>query len=92
MTEIIIKSNIHKSKDPRFTITSALASTSINENPKETLSIWACIDNSMAKQKPKIPNYSGTIMEIQKIFRKRSRNKNPLTWWNENSYSYPYLK
>lgn len=59
----------------------------------QTLSVWACLDDTLAKQRPKIPSNCRAIMEIQRYLESDvlERHKNPLIWWKENSYNYPYL-
>ncbi|XP_023312348.1 zinc finger BED domain-containing protein 4-like [Anoplophora glabripennis] len=59
----------------------------------DELSIWSSLEKSTATVKPKGTATSRALMEVQRYMEEDllPRNDNPLDWWREHKYSYPYL-
>nr|CAI5831000.1 unnamed protein product [Callosobruchus analis] len=60
---------------------------------KEGYSLWDSLDKCVSKFKPYLSSNSMAVTELQRYLGDGvlSRNKNPLDWWRENQYNYPYL-
>ncbi|XP_008180205.1 zinc finger BED domain-containing protein 4-like [Acyrthosiphon pisum] len=56
-------------------------------------SIWETIDTSIAKLIPSGTSKSRAIIEVQRYLEDGmlKRNMDPLKWWQEHKYNYPYL-
>ncbi|KAF0748355.1 zinc finger BED domain-containing protein 4-like, partial [Aphis craccivora] len=56
-------------------------------------SIWETIDTSIAKLIPSGTSKSRAIIEVQRYLEDGmlKRNLDPLKWWQEHKYNYPYL-
>ncbi|KAE9543717.1 hypothetical protein AGLY_002113 [Aphis glycines] len=73
----------------------------ISNQPSETLtpevkklSIWESIDKCVSQMQPSIEtSTSPAIVEVQRYLEEPvlKRNSNPLEWWQEHKYNYPFL-
>lgn len=56
-------------------------------------SIWETIDTSIAKLIPSGTSKSRAIIEVQRYLEEGmlKRNMDPIKWWQEHKYNYPYL-
>nr|CAI5819220.1 unnamed protein product [Callosobruchus analis] len=99
LTETITAEN---KEDPRHHESEPGSSRSvIEESPvpapvfpnKEGYSLWDSLDKCVSKFKPYLTSNSMAVTELQRYLGDGvlSRNKNPLDWWRENQYNYPYL-
>nr|CAI5857915.1 unnamed protein product [Callosobruchus analis] len=88
LTETITAEN---KEDPRHH-ESEPGSTPVFPN-KEGYSLWDSLDKCLSKFKPYLTSNSMAVTELQRYLGDGvlSRNKNPLDWWRENQYNYPYL-
>ncbi|KAL4096990.1 hypothetical protein QTP88_021842 [Uroleucon formosanum] len=59
----------------------------------QSISIWDTIDRNAAEVQPSGTSTSRAIIEVQRYLEVAilQRNNDPLIWWRENSYNYPYL-
>lgn len=59
-----------------------------------SISIWDEIDRNVSEVAPTGTSTSRAIIEVQRYLEDPilKRNKDPLKWWSEHSYNYPYLK
>ncbi|KAL4083712.1 hypothetical protein QTP88_029028 [Uroleucon formosanum] len=87
--------------------TSRSESTSIKHEPQisnqpsdtltpkvKTFSIWESIDKCVSQMQPSIgTSTSRAIVEVQRYLEEPvlKRNSNPLEWWQEHKYNYPFL-
>ncbi|CAH1114950.1 unnamed protein product [Psylliodes chrysocephalus] len=90
VTEMVTKTIEKKTENTDTDSTSNFEEKKENSN----LSLWKCLDEQLAKCKPKSTSSSSrAIMEIQRYLEDDvlDRHKNPLEWWKENQYNYPFL-
>eukprot|EP00102_Acyrthosiphon_pisum_P019064 XP_016656274.1 PREDICTED: zinc finger BED domain-containing protein 1-like [Acyrthosiphon pisum] len=59
----------------------------------QSISIWDTIDRNAAEVLPTGTSTSRAIIEVRRYLEVAilQRNNDPLNWWRENSYNYPYL-
>lgn len=59
----------------------------------EVISIWDEIDRNVAEKVPTIESSSRAIIEVQRYLEDSmlKRKEDPLQWWRDHGYNYPYL-
>lgn len=64
-----------------------------NQSHDEELSIWNDIDMSISKSTSLGTAKSKAIVEVQRYLEDSiiTRNHDPLKWWKDHAYNYPYL-
>lgn len=62
-------------------------------NSNDTFSIWNRFDKKAANVQPSGTSYSRAIIEVQRYLEDTllERNGDPLIWWREHAYNYPFL-
>lgn len=94
MTELVSRSipkTVPTTENPKFAeIETATKPAQIS---KKNFSLWDKLDENVSKHKPKHTSSSRAIVEVQRYLDDDvlTREKNPLQWWKENSYKYPFL-
>lgn len=63
------------------------------DTTSNALSIWDTIDTSVAKLTPSGTSKSRAIIEVQRYLEDGMLNRNldPLKWWKDHKYNYPFL-
>ncbi|XP_074034348.1 E3 SUMO-protein ligase ZBED1-like [Leptinotarsa decemlineata] len=90
----------------KITESTSLKSTVLNNEPnaqnpesnsvnpiKKTITIWSHFDSKVSGLQPAGTSTSRAIIEVQRYLEDGllERNKDPLIWWKEHAYNYPYL-